>query len=134
VVVVVVVVVSFATTVLLWRIYIYRVGELVSAALVTAPDPLRVGLAATYSHLVLVAGVVITSVGIELVIAHPLGHTQPALVTVILGGPALFLVGRGGFEYAVFSRVSRNRPIGLLVLAALAPAMLSCRHGWSPSA
>ncbi|MFE9692739.1 low temperature requirement protein A [Micromonospora sp. NPDC005806] len=117
-------VVSFATTVLFWRIYMYRAGQLLAEAVAAAQDPTRVAFSATYSPPIMVAGVVATSVGVELVIAHPLGHTQPAWVAVILGGPALFLAGRAGFEYAVFARVSRDRPIGVLVLATLAPAML----------
>ncbi|GAA4563848.1 low temperature requirement protein A [Micromonospora coerulea] len=117
-------VVSIATTVLLWRIYIYRAGELSAAAISASPDPARLGLSAFYAHLVMVAGVVVTAVGAELVIAHPSGQTQPAWIAVILGGPALFLAGRARFEYAVFTRVSRDRPIGLLALAALAPVML----------
>jgi low temperature requirement protein LtrA len=117
-------VVSIATTVLLWRIYIYRAGELLSAAIAAAPEPARLAGSASYTHLVMVAGIVVTAVGAELVIAHPLGHTQPAWIAVILGGPALFLAGRAGFEYAIFGRVSRDRPIGVLVLAALTPAML----------
>jgi low temperature requirement protein LtrA len=36
-------------------------------------------------------------------------------------GPALFLVGRAAVEYAVFGRVSRSRPIGVLLLAAVSP-------------
>ncbi|MET8041545.1 hypothetical protein ABZU25_11820 [Micromonospora sp. NPDC005215] len=32
--------------------------------------------------------------------------------------------GRSRFEYVVFSRVSRDRPIGLFALAALTPLML----------
>jgi low temperature requirement protein LtrA len=72
----------------------------------------------------MIAGIVVTAVGAELVITHPRGHTQPASVAVILGGPALFIAGRAIFEYTVFTRVSRDRPIGLLVLAALTPAML----------
>jgi len=118
------VVVSFAITVLLWRIYIYRAGELLGAAITGAPDPLRLSLPASYAHLVMVASIVATAAGAEVVIAHPFGHTQPAWIAVILGGPALFLAGRALFEYAVFARVSRDRPIGLLVLVALAPAML----------
>jgi low temperature requirement protein LtrA len=117
-------VVSIATTALLWRIYIYRAGELLSAAIAAVPKPARVGLLAAYAHLVMVAGVVVTAVGAEVVIAHPLGRTRPAWIAVVVGGPALFLAGRAGFEYAVFARVSRDRTIGLLVLAALAPAML----------
>ncbi|GAA4574377.1 low temperature requirement protein A [Micromonospora coerulea] len=117
-------VVSFATTVMLWRIYIYRAGELVGTAIGAARDPLRVGLPMIYSHVVMVAGIVVTAVGQELVIAHPLAHSRSAWTAVILGGPALFLTGRAIFEYATFARVSRDRPIGLLLLAAAAPVML----------
>jgi low temperature requirement protein LtrA len=117
-------VVSFATTVLLWRIYIYRAGELLGTAIAAARDPLRVGYAQAYSHLIMVAGIVVTAVGQELVITHPLGHTRLAWIAVILGGPALFLAGRAIFEYAVFARVSRDRPIGLLALAVAAPVTL----------
>lgn len=46
------------------------------------------------------------------------------LVFVILGGPALFLAGRAIFEYTVFNRVSRDRVIGILVLAAISPLMI----------
>ncbi|SCG72702.1 low temperature requirement protein A [Micromonospora inositola] len=116
--------VSVATTVLIWRIYIYRAGELLAAAIEASPEPFRPTLLAKYSHIVMVAGVVVTAVGDELVITHPLGHTPPGWIAVILGGPALFLAGRAHFEYAVFGRVSRDRPIGLLVLAAIAPVML----------
>jgi len=117
-------VVSIAITVLFWRIYIYRAGQLSAAAIAAAPDPARLALSTSYAHLVMVAGVVVTAVGDKLVIAYPFGRTKPAWVAVILGGPALFLAGRAGFEYAVFARVSRDRPIGVLVLAVLAPAML----------
>jgi low temperature requirement protein LtrA len=117
-------VVSVATTVLFWRIYIYRAGEVAASAIAASTDPARLGLSAFYAHLVMVAGVVVTAVGAELVIAHPSGHTEPASIAVILGGPALFLAGRARFEYAVFARVSPDRPIGLLALAALTPVML----------
>ncbi|MET8311963.1 low temperature requirement protein A, partial [Micromonospora sp. NPDC005173] len=55
---------------------------------------------------------------------HPFGHTPPAWVAVILGGPALFLAGRAIFEYEVFGRVSRDRVAGVLVLAAISPATI----------
>ena len=117
-------VVAFASTVLLWRIYIYRAGTLLPAAIAAAPDPARIARSAASAHLPMVAGVVAIAVGHELVIEHPFGHTDPAWIAVILGGPALFLAGRALFEYAVFGRVSRNRVIGLLVLAVMAPAMV----------
>ncbi|MFF4879486.1 low temperature requirement protein A [Micromonospora sp. NPDC000668] len=118
------VVVAFATTVLLWRIYIHRAGEVLGGAVAAAPDPLRVGVSAIYAHLVMVAGIVAISVGDELIIEHPFGHTPPAWVAVILGGPALFLAGRAIIEYTVFGRVSRDRVAGVLMLAAISPATI----------
>ena len=117
-------VVSFSTTVLLWRLYIYRAGELLPVVIATAPDSDRRARSAFFAHLPMVAGVVVTAVGVELVIAHPFGPTEPAWIAVILGGPALFVAGRAFFEYQLFRRVSRDRLIGLLVLAALTPAVL----------
>jgi low temperature requirement protein LtrA len=113
--------VSIATTALLWRIYLYRASEVLPAALTAVPDPARLARAVAYAHLAMVAGIVVTAVGQELVVAHPSGRTPIASAVVISGGPVLFLAGRSLFEYAVFGRVSWDRPIGVLVLAALTP-------------
>jgi low temperature requirement protein LtrA len=119
------VVAVFATTVLLWRIYIYRAGEVFGAAVVVAAQQRHVMVAQIYAHVVMVAGVVAISAGGELVIMHGSGDNEPAWVVVTLGGPALFLAGRAIFEYTVFERVSRDRAIGVFVLAAISPAMIS---------
>jgi low temperature requirement protein LtrA len=113
---------AFVTTVLLWRIYIYRAGELLGGAIAVSENPIRLGRAASYTHLVMVTGIIATTVGNELIISHPFGHTQAAWIGILLTGPALFLAGRGLFEYEVFSRVSWSRFIGLAVLGAVAPA------------
>ncbi|SCF18495.1 low temperature requirement protein A [Micromonospora chaiyaphumensis] len=115
------VVLAFATTALLWRIYIHRTGELLADAIAAAPDPVRALITVVNVHLVMVASIVTIAVGNELVIEHPSGHPRPAWSAVILGGPALFLVGRAAVEYAVFSRISPNRLIGVLLLAAISP-------------
>ena len=116
--------VAVATTVLLWQIYVHRAGALLQAAIESSRDPGRFVRSAPYTHLLMVAGVVAAAAGFEVVIAHPTEDTTPGLVGVVLGGPALFLAGRARFEYEVFSRVSPSRLVGLLVLAAAAPAMV----------
>ncbi len=115
--------VAFAATVLVWQIYVHRAGALMQAAIESSREPGRFVRSAPNTHLIMVAGVVVTAAGFEVVIAHPTHHTTPWLAGVILGGPALFLAGRARFEYEVFSRVSPSRLVALLVLAAAAPAL-----------
>ncbi|MER7458009.1 hypothetical protein [Micromonospora sp. NPDC126480] len=40
---------AFATTALLWRIYIHRAGALLADAMTAAPDPRRVTILTIYS-------------------------------------------------------------------------------------
>jgi low temperature requirement protein LtrA len=116
--------VLFAVTALTWRIYIFRAGEQLAPAIEGSPNPDRFGLLATYVHLVMIAGLVVGSVGAELVLNHPFGHPRASATLTILGGPALFLAGRTILEYSVFRRLSKSRLLGLLVLACLVPPML----------
>ncbi|MCO1595348.1 low temperature requirement protein A [Micromonospora sp. RHAY321] len=116
--------VGFAATVLLWQIYVHRAGALLEAAIEASRDPGGFVRSAPYTHLLMVAGVVATAAGFEVVILHPTEQTPPWLAAVILGGPALFLVGRARFEYEVFSRVSPSRVVALLVLVLAGPALV----------
>lgn len=117
-------VVSFSITGLLWRIYIYRAGELMSDALAMAEDPAHLGRSAAYTHLLLAAASVAVAVTAKLVIAAPLVGPHRSWSAAIIAGPVLFLLGRARLEYTVFSRVALSRIIGLAAIAATAPAML----------
>ncbi|MEQ4303198.1 low temperature requirement protein A [Plantactinospora sp. B6F1] len=112
---------ALLTTVLLWRIYFYRAGHVLPAAFIQAQNPARFGLSAVYTHLIMIAGIVLTGVSYELTIVHPLGAVVPGWLIVVLGGPALFLLGRAGFEFQVFGRISRPRVGGLFLLGAVVP-------------
>ena len=112
---------AFVTTVLFWRIYIYRAGELLGHAIAKARRPIRSSQAAAYAHLVMVAGIVLTTVGNELTIEHPFGDQKLPWTLVIVVGPALFLFGRAMFEFTVFARMSRARLAGIALILALFP-------------
>lgn len=116
--------VAFVITVLFWQIYYYRAGALLPAAIASSRSPAYVGDLAAYAHLIMVIGIVVTSVGDKLIIVRPFDVAAPSWVAVIFGGPALFLVGRSLLDYAGFSRVSWSRPSGLLALAVLVPVAL----------
>jgi low temperature requirement protein LtrA len=112
---------AFIVTVLFWRIYIYRAGELLGDAIASARQPVRSGQAVSYSHLVMVAGIIITTVANELTIEHPFGDQHLPWTIVIVVGPALFLSGRALFEFVVFARMSRARLAGVALILALFP-------------
>ncbi|HEX5598916.1 MAG TPA: low temperature requirement protein A, partial [Micromonosporaceae bacterium] len=116
-------VVAFVGTVLLWRIYFYRAGELLHEAITLSPAPARASRAAAVSHLIMVAGIVVTAVGDEITVRHPFGPVETSWIVVLIGGAALFLIGRGLLDFITFSHVSWSRVIGLIVLVAMAPAM-----------
>jgi low temperature requirement protein LtrA len=60
--------VAFATTALLWRIYIHRAGAMVALAIAATHNPRRVAVLTIYAHVSMVAGIVSIAVGNELVI------------------------------------------------------------------
>ncbi|GIG90877.1 low temperature requirement protein A [Plantactinospora endophytica] len=117
-------VLSFVGAVLLWLVYFHRGGALMGDAIRSAADPVRVGRSASYAHLLMLAGVVVTAVGDHLVIDHPFGATTAPKVAAIVSGPALFLAARSLFEYRVLGRVDWSRLVGCGVLVLLGPPMI----------
>lgn len=109
---------AFAITVLLWRDYFYRAGEMLPATLEASPARIRVAVRASYAHLLMVTGIIVVAVGDVLVIDKPLEPASWATVGAILYGPALFLLGRAVLDYLTFSRVALSRMVGLVVIAA----------------
>jgi low temperature requirement protein LtrA len=114
---------AFAGTVAMWWVYFATTADQASRELAASARPGELARAAyTYAHIPLVAGIVVTAVADELVLAHPGGHTSLAAAAVILGGPALFLAGSALFNRLMCdewpsSHVVGLAGVGLLVLA-----------------
>jgi low temperature requirement protein LtrA len=117
-------VLTFVVTALIWRIYIFRAGEEIGLAIEASANPDRLSVLVYYAHLIMIAGIVVISAGDELVIQSPFGHPRAGVTVTLLGGPALFIVGRILLQYLVFDRISRSRTLGLLALACLVAPML----------
>ena len=113
--------VTFANALLLWQIYVYRAGSLLLTVVNRRPD--RVVRWAPYSHVLMVAGIVATAAGSDLVVGQPTGRTPTGWVALIAGGSMLFLIGRTTFEYQVYSRVSWTRFAFMGLLLGLSPVL-----------
>jgi low temperature requirement protein LtrA len=115
-------VVAFLGSAALWWTYFARTARDASDAISRSADPGRMARSAyVYFHLPLIAGIIAVAAADELVLAHPGETATPALVSLILGGTALFVAGHGLFLWTVSGRVTWSRFVAVAALVALAP-------------
>jgi low temperature requirement protein LtrA len=106
----------------LWWLYFGQVATGAVRRMAGAEVPGQVGRDAyTYLHLPIVAGVLLSAVGDELVLAHPTDELGTAGALVTLGGPALYLVGLAAFGRRIGRRSSAAGLVAAAVLLAAVP-------------
>ena len=119
-------IVAFIGSVALWWLYFDRGAPAGREAIAQTVDPGGLGLSAySYFHLPMVAGIIIAAGGDELTIAHPLERATTAVPMLILGGPALYLVGNALFNWELSRRVPWSRLVAIAALVALVPLAAS---------
>jgi low temperature requirement protein LtrA len=112
--------IAFAGSVGLWWVYFDRVAEHGARAIANAADPGRIGATAYHLvHPIIVAGIIVTAAGDQVLLAHPTAPGRLATAWLVLGGTALFLGGHGIFKVLVFHVAPVSRLVGVAVLAAL---------------
>ncbi|SCG60978.1 low temperature requirement protein A [Micromonospora inositola] len=116
-------VITFLSSVLMWRIYFYRAGQVLAEAVEMSSNKAAAGGIVGVAHVLMVLGITATAAGSEIVLAHPQGPSVPAWLMVILGGPAVFLFGRSRLERVVFNRLAVRRLVGIAALVLLAPPL-----------
>jgi low temperature requirement protein LtrA len=117
---------AFVGSVAMWAVYFNIGAERSSRRLAAADDPGRMARSGyTYMHLLIVAGIIVTAVGDELVLHHPGGHdghTDAATLAILLGGPALYLAGNSMFKRLSAPYFPLSHSAGLALLALLIPS------------
>ncbi|WP_329103159.1 low temperature requirement protein A [Micromonospora sp. NBC_01699] len=113
---------SFLTVVLLWRGYLVP-GGLRIGGILDQNRP-RMAVSVAFCHAVVLAGALLTAVGNEVLITEPTTGADERWVMLIVGGAALFLVGRFMFHVAVFRRLPWPGLVGLGILGGLVPVLL----------
>lgn len=106
----------------MWWIYFHIGAEAGSENISKARDPGRLArLAYTYLHLPIVAGIVISAVGDELLLAHPDGHSGIKEMLSMIGGPLIYLVGVILFKRSIHGHLQLSHLVGIGLLLALVP-------------
>src|SRR4029077_4065030 len=75
----------------------------------------------SYLHLVIVAGIVLAALGMKTTIGHFGGHLHAVPAFALLGGLAIYLLGRVSFRYRHIHTITRQRLLLAIVLLILVP-------------
>jgi low temperature requirement protein LtrA len=128
---------AFLGAVALWWIYFDKAAERTAEAFAKAADPGAIARTAyTYTHALLVGGIIAVAAGDALVLDHPGAPVTLAAGLMVLGGPAAYLLGNGIFRRLLHPRFPRSHGYGMGVLAVLAlgaPVMSLVELAWAAS-
>jgi low temperature requirement protein LtrA len=106
----------------MWWIYFHIGAEAGSEHISKAEDTGRFArLAYTYLHLPIVAGIVVSAVGDELLLAHPDGHSGIPEILSLIGGPLLYLAGVILFKRAIRGHLQPSHLAGIGLFVILTP-------------
>jgi low temperature requirement protein LtrA len=122
---------AFLATAAMWWLYFNYVSRIAQRRLELAAN--RTQLARdgyTYLHVVMIAGVIVSAVGDELVIAHPTDELPSEEVVAVVAGPAIYLLGHSLFRLRMAGSMGWKRPGGAIAcvavgaIGAFAPALV----------
>jgi low temperature requirement protein LtrA len=112
--------VAFLSSGALWWLYFGEVAEHSRRHLAASEDPGRLARDAyTYLHLPIVAGIIMVAVGDDLLIAHPHHALSNFGIVMMVGGPAVYLVGETLFRLRMIGTACPKRVTCILALCAL---------------
>lgn len=117
---------TFLGTLAMWWLYFGTSSKDATEAIAGSDDPGRIGAYFHYIHAILVAGIIATAVGNDLVLAHPHDGVKIASALALAGGPVVYLLGSAIYKRIVYRVVPASHIVGAMALAGLVPLIL---HG-----
>lgn len=112
---------TFIGTLAMWWLYFGTSSKDASAVITSSDDPGRIGAYFHYIHVILLAGIIGSAVGNDLVMAHPFSTLTTAQVLTLVGGPAVYLLGSAIYKQVVYGCVPMSHIAGAIALLALVP-------------
>lgn len=112
--------VTFVGSLAMWWMYFDTSSKDATHVIEHSNDPGRLGAYFHYTHVILVAGIIVSAVADELVIGEGSHHAEWKYLGALLGGPAIYLFGNALFKRVVYGFTPQSHIGGLVLLAALA--------------
>lgn len=116
---------TFVGTLAMWWLYFGTSSKDATAVITQSNDPGRIGAYFHYVHAILVAGIIATAVGNDLVLAHPESYPDAAQIAALLAGPALYLLGSAIYKRIVYGVLPGSHLVGVLLLAMVPVASVA---------
>jgi low temperature requirement protein LtrA len=111
---------AFLATAALWWLYFSLVATITQRRLALAENRTVLARDAfTYLHVLIVAGILLSAVGDELVIAHPTEELPDAEVVAVVCGPALYLLAHVALRLRMTGTIGGRRLAGALACLAI---------------
>ena len=112
---------TFLGTLALWWLYFGTTNKDATEKISHSDDPGRIGAYFHYIHVILVAGIIGSAVANDLILSHPHESASPKYLAVLIGGPAVYLLGSAIYKKVVYGRIAASHVVGAIALLALVP-------------
>ena len=119
-------------TIGMWWAYFDRVAGVAEHRLAAHEEPvLAAADAYSYLHLLLVAGIIVSAIGLKTAVGHPSDALADGARLALAGGVALYLLGHAAFALRLLGEAQRPKAVAAIACAALylvtgdAPAWLA---------
>ncbi|AWH49722.1 hypothetical protein C1925_11445 [Stenotrophomonas sp. SAU14A_NAIMI4_5] len=127
---------TFAGTLAMWWLYFGTSSQDATDTITRSADPGRIGAYFHYVHALLIAGIIATAVGNDLVMDAPEEGVSLAHAAMLVAGPLIYLLGSALYKRVVYGRMPRSHLLGavlLLVMGPLLPMTHLLAAGWLTS-
>jgi low temperature requirement protein LtrA len=112
---------ALAATLCLWWLY-FRGEPIAQSHVARAGDRVHAIRKGANGLLVMIAGLIVLAAGSALVIDGPTRDASLALVLMLFGGPAIFLVARAWYQWLAFGTAPRAQFVTIAMLATTGAA------------
>ena len=113
-------VVAFLGSAALWWLYFNRAAERLAGHLERAENRTLVARDVyTYLHIVVIAGIIVTAVGDELLIDHPGDPLETNQLVFLVAGPVIYLAALSVIRFRAAGSISSKRTAAAVVIVAI---------------